>query len=93
MTTKDKLKNKFKEDYIKLFNELLKEKDPEKQDIIAKEISDFSALTYKTIETLKDKSLEEINETCLPMEHWKDDTGYCNLTKSDIKKFVKELNK
>lgn len=89
MKTVDNLKEK----YLELFNKLLKEKDLENQRIIAKEIADFSGAISKKVEDYGDGILEEINQVCLPMEHWKDETGYCNLTELDIRKFIKHLSK
>lgn len=78
---------------MELFNSLLKEKDLEKQRLVAEEIADFSGFISKKVENSGDELLEEINEACLPIEHWKDYTGYCNLTELDLKKFIKELER
>ena len=87
------INNSLRKKYLELFDRLLKEKDLEEQKLVAKEIADFSGFIFKKVENSGDELLGEINESCLPMEHWKDDTRYCNLTKLDIKKFIKELGK
>jgi hypothetical protein len=72
-----------------LFDKLLSEKSLNKQRGIAKEISNYSGQVNKYKK--KYPELEEIQESCLVMEHWKDDSGFCKLTKKDIKLFLEKL--
>lgn len=80
--------------YVTLFKKLIKNNDKEEQLIVAKDIADFSSQINDEIEkNYSDSLLHEIQEACLSMEHWKDGTGYCNLTEKDIKKFLNRLEK
>jgi len=88
----EKIIQQISQKYIRLFEKLLSENDKTKQLEIAKEISDYSGEIDKKVEkNCDDSKLHKIQEECLPMEHWKDDSGYCNLTEGDIKRFKEEL--
>ena len=78
--------------YIEFFEKLLAEKDAEKQQKIANEIADFSSkINDEVEEKYWDKPIQKIQNSCLPMEHWKDETGYCELTEKDIEDFLEQL--
>ena len=78
--------------YIELFEKLLAEKDSEKQKAIARKIADYSGTVNDEIEKKYwDEPLHRIQNSCLAMEHWKDGTGYCGLTKKDINLFLGQL--
>ncbi len=84
---KQEIINKF----IQFFEELLKEKNIETQRKTAVKISDFAGEVNEDIGKIANKTLQEIQEACLPMEHWKDETGYCELDEKDIHRFIREL--
>ncbi len=78
--------------YISLFEKLINEKDKESQLKIAKDIANYSTQINDDVqENYSDTVLQEIQEACLPMEHWKDGTGYCDLNETDIKRFMNRL--
>jgi len=79
--------------YIEFFEKLLSEKDAERQQEIAKAIADFSGKVNDEVEEKYwNELLQKIHNSCLPMEHWKDETGFCNLTENDVKDFLEQLN-
>ncbi len=87
-------KDLFVRKYIEFFKRLLIEKDIKRQQKIAKEIADFSSKINDEIEKeYYDETLQKIQNSCLSMEHWKDETGYCNLTKRNIRDFLRLLKK
>lgn len=78
--------------YIEFFEKLLFEKDAEKQQEIAKDIADFSGKVNDEVEEKYwDEPIQKIQNSCLPMEHWKDETGYCDLSEKDIEDFLEQL--
>ena len=78
--------------YIKFFEELSSEKDAERRNKIAEEIADFSGKVNDEVEKkYYNEPIQKIQNSCLPMEHWKDETGYCDLTEKDIEDFLKKL--
>jgi len=78
--------------YIEFFERLLAEKDVEKQQEIAEEIANFSGKLNDEVEKKYwDEPIQKIQNSCLPMEHWKDETGYCELTEKDIEDFLEQL--
>ncbi len=80
--------------YIEFFEKLLAEKDVEKQQEIAKEIADFSGKVNNEVEEKYwDEPIQKIQNSCLPMEHWKDGTGYCDLEEKNIKDLLEKLKK
>ncbi len=71
--------------YIEFFEKLLAEKDAEKQQTIAEEIANFSGKVNDEVEKKYwNEPIQIIQNSCLPMEHWKDETGYCDLTETAI---------
>jgi len=78
--------------YIEFFEKLLTEKDAEKQQKIAEEIADFSGKVNDEVEEkYYDETIQKIQNSCLPIEHWKDETEYCDLTEKDIEDFLEQL--
>ena len=78
--------------YIELFEKLLTEKDVEKQQKISEGIADFSNEVNDVVEEkYYDETIQKIQNSCLPMEHWKDETKYCDLTEKDIENFLEQL--
>lgn len=78
--------------YIEFFEKLLTEKDAERQQEIANEIANFSGkINDEVEEKYYDETIQKIQNSCLPMEHWKDETGYCDLTEKEIKDFLEQL--
>jgi len=74
------------------FEKLLSEKDAEKQQEIAKEIANFSGKVNDEVEKkYYNKSIQKIQNSCLPMEHWKTEIRYCKLTEKDITDFIESL--
>jgi adenosylhomocysteine nucleosidase len=80
--------------YRNWFEQLLAEDDLENQRRIARMIADYSSDVTARIETnWPDEPIHTINHDCLTLEHWKDETGYCELTESDIKRFLEMLER
>jgi len=78
--------------YINYFEKLLSESDEREQEKIGKKIADFSIEIYKEVEEKYPNSpLENIQASCLAMEHWEDETGYCGVNENDIKNFLEQL--
>ncbi len=78
--------------YIEFFEKLLSEKDAEKQQEIAEDIAYFSGkINDEVEEKYWNEPLQKIQNSCLSMEHWKDETGYCDLSERDIEDFLKQL--
>ena len=78
--------------FIEYFENLLNEKDIEKQKIMAEEISRFSSDINDEVEQKYwDEPIEDIQKAALSMEHWKDKTGYCDVDEKDIRDFLRQL--
>jgi hypothetical protein len=78
--------------YIDLFEKILAADNIETQQEIAREIAGFSGKVNDEVEEKYfDEPIQIVQNACLPMEHWKDETECCNLTEKDIKDFLEQL--
>lgn len=75
-----------------LLTDLIAARTLEEERKIARQIAEFCA-TVSDRDAVQRGELQRIHEACLPMEHWKDDTGYCTLTRRDVRNFITSLSR
>lgn len=78
--------------YIELFRALISKDNINEQAAIAEKIAEFSRYIDEEVKTKYwDDNLQDIEDRCLTIYHWKDGTEMEDINEDDVLEFIKEL--